>query len=102
LLACAILLAGEKRRLEKLRATFYAKDIVLLLLSLSIYIKNSFLNRVNFCFNEQIVYPYDYPVLKYLPINRIPDEKQLMSVTEKLANELEEQSKQLDELRENV
>jgi len=41
-------------------------------------------------------------VLKYLPINRIPDEKQLMSVTEKLANELEEQSKQLDELRENV
>ena len=44
----------------------------------------------------------DYLVLKYLPINRIPDEKQLMSVTEKLANELEEQSKQLDELRENV
>jgi len=41
-------------------------------------------------------------VLKYLPINRIPDEKQLMCVTEKLANELEEQSKQLDELRENV
>lgn len=33
---------------------------------------------------------------------RIPDEKQLMSVTEKLASELEEQSKQLDELRENV
>lgn len=33
---------------------------------------------------------------------KIPDEKQLMSVTEKLANELEEQSKQLDELRENA
>jgi len=45
---------------------------------------------------------FDYLVLKYLPINRIPDEKQLMSVTEKLANELKEQSKQLDELRENV
>ena len=34
--------------------------------------------------------------------NRIPDEKQLISVTEKLAYELEEQSKQLDELRESV
>lgn len=34
--------------------------------------------------------------------NRIPDEKQLISVTEKLACELEEQSKQLDELRESV
>ena len=34
--------------------------------------------------------------------NRIPDEKQLISVTEKLAQELEEQSKQLDELRETV
>lgn len=34
--------------------------------------------------------------------NRIPDEKQLISVTEKLASELEEQSKQLDELRESV
>lgn len=43
-----------------------------------------------------------YNVQFCLQINRIPDEKQLMSVTEKLANELEEQSKQLDELRENV
>ena len=33
---------------------------------------------------------------------RLPDEKHLLSVTEKLANELEEQSKQLDDLRENV
>jgi len=33
---------------------------------------------------------------------KIPDEKQLTSVTEKLASELEEQSKQLDELRENA
>ncbi|XP_022790741.1 HAUS augmin-like complex subunit 7 isoform X2 [Stylophora pistillata] len=33
---------------------------------------------------------------------KIPDEKQLMSVTEKLLSELEEQSKQLDELRESA
>lgn len=33
---------------------------------------------------------------------KIPEEKHLISVTEKLANELEEQSKQLDELRANA
>nr|XP_058964913.1 HAUS augmin-like complex subunit 7 [Pocillopora verrucosa] len=33
---------------------------------------------------------------------KIPDERQLISVTEKLACELEEQSKQLDELRESA
>ncbi|XP_044173929.1 HAUS augmin-like complex subunit 7 [Acropora millepora] len=37
-----------------------------------------------------------------IELKKIPDEKQLISVTEKLAQELEEQSKQLDELRETA
>ena len=52
--------------------------------------------------SKWIEFRLQYNVQFCLPINRIPDEKQLISVTEKLASELEEQSKQLDELRENV
>ena len=68
------------------------------------HFKQPFRKVIQSFFNAyHIVYLKIFVVLFFFVMNnRIPDEKQLISVTEKLACELEEQSKQLDELRESV
>ena len=68
------------------------------------HFKQPFQKVIQSFFNAyHIVYLKIFVVLFFFVMNnRIPDEKQLISVTEKLACELEEQSKQLDELRESV
>ena len=68
------------------------------------HFKQPFQKVIQSFFNAyHIVYLKIFVVLFFFVMNnRIPDEKQLISVTEQLACELEEQSKQLDELRESV